>query len=393
MCGICGVVSGSAGIPEQRLFSSALLLNVFRGKDSTGVFRVTKNDKQVEIAKSMDPSPVALYDKNSPVLELVNRAGSSALIGHCRAATRGEVNIDNAHPFEFPNVVGIHNGTISKKFKGSEDYKTDSEALYKLINDVGIEEALNEVESNFSTAYSLAYFDKTDGTMNFVINEERPLHFGFLYGGTTLFFSSESWVLRKSAEMQKLKLSAEEILGKDKGDVFTLNKHQLFKVNPQNVKDWKLTKLKVKPAPVSSFRGGYTGYDYDNWHGAGSAGGSDSYRTTRNPGTSNIVNMGNGTNPKLTKKERAAMKTKSQHSFAAGFEGKSLTYAMFVNFLGIGCALCGSVPINDHKCKDELFWIDDDSYVCKTCAEGDFKTLVEDWKTAGLNANQNVSMN
>lgn len=390
MCGICGVMSGSSGLAEQRFFNSALLLNVFRGKDSTGVFRVTKTAKQVEIAKSMSPSPVAIYDKNDPVMELINRAGSSALIGHCRAATRGEVTIDNAHPFEFSNVVGIHNGTISKKFKGSEDYKTDSEALYKLINDVGIEEALNEVESNYSTAYSLAYFDKTDGTMNFVINEERPLHFGFLYAGTTLVFSSESWVLRKSAEMQKLKLSAEEILGKDKGDVFTLNKHQLFKVNPQNVKDWSLKTLKVKPVPVTPYRGHYQGSDTD-WY-AGTAGGHETYRTTRNPGISNIVSMGNGTNPKLTKKEKAAMKNKSSHSYAAGFEGKSLTYAMFVNFLQCGCAMCGKTPMNDYKVRDELTWIDDDSYVCKECAEGDYKSLIEDWKAAGLNTNQNANV-
>src|SRR5690606_5675856 len=140
LCGIAGIFSQTVGLTERELFEGLLMLNVYRGKDSTGVVRINELKKgvpyaQVKRAVVSSPGFVAskyghdmLYDLDKK--EAKDTSKTTGYIGHCRAATKGEIKVQNAHPFRFDHTIGVHNGTIHGSFKGSKDFETDSEALF-----------------------------------------------------------------------------------------------------------------------------------------------------------------------------------------------------------------------------------------------------------------------
>src|SRR5690606_36914749 len=103
LCGICGIYGLSIGKTERSIFHNLLLLNYFRGEDSTGVVRI--EEKQIRTTKSLLASPEFLFTDKAQ--ELIMEDGHKdesfdkplGFIGHCRAATKGSVSVANAHPF------------------------------------------------------------------------------------------------------------------------------------------------------------------------------------------------------------------------------------------------------------------------------------------------------
>lgn len=190
MCGICGVYTTNPSVLEQRLFRQLLFINALRGTDSTGVVRVER-DKSVKSYKAALSSPEFLYAQEHN--KFITSKLAMAYIGHTRSATKGTVTVENAHPFEFPNVVGVHNGTVHKMFKYDNLYDTDSEAIYRNINDHGLKPTLEELRAQYSSsvAYALAYVDKKERSLNFVRNSQRELTFTYLFNRSTLIWSSD----------------------------------------------------------------------------------------------------------------------------------------------------------------------------------------------------------
>jgi predicted glutamine amidotransferase len=285
MCGICGVYALSCGTPEQKVFKSLLLLNVWRGEHSTGVVHIESKGGayRYRSQRTTAPSPSYIYSKLGQDFLDHNTKGSRTIgyIGHTRSATKGSITVKNAHPFSFPNVVGVHNGTITKAFKGSKDFETDSEALYALINELGLEGALNEV-AGYDTTYALCFVDKAENTLNFIRNSKRPLHFTYAYNQTTLIWSSTKEMLEMAVD-RSMNVQNKGWKGDDKDRVFTLEENTLlsFKIgaSPETA---ELTKIPVKtvvstvsrPLVVSAGYGG-TGYGRMDYSGMGDIYGDD----------------------------------------------------------------------------------------------------------------------
>lgn len=257
MCGIAGVYSTQYSNPERDLFQRLLLLNAFRGMDSTGVIKI-RNKPRLSCSRirAVIPSPEFIFTKKGgDFISETDRV--IGMIGHTRAATKGSVTATNAHPFEFDNVIGVHNGTIKYAFEGSDLYDTDSEALYKLINDYGIEEALNKV-ATADPAYALVFIDKKQGTLNFIKNSKRPLAFTFMYGRTTLAWSSTRDALEFAIKAGTTTANLSGWDKDDKGDpFFTLKNHQLLTIKlGQPATSATLKTLEVKEYTTSF---GYSG--------------------------------------------------------------------------------------------------------------------------------------
>lgn len=171
------------------MFKELLIIDSVRGEDSTGVAFINRANETL-IAKAVG-DPFQLIDGRHFMAGM--RQANKCIIGHNRWATTGKVNRKNAHPFDFPSLVGVHNGTLRNKYKLEKhmDFDTDSEALYYNIGQFGLEKVMPEVDG----AYTLVWYDKDGGSINFLRNKERPLFYTFSADKKQLFWASELWML------------------------------------------------------------------------------------------------------------------------------------------------------------------------------------------------------
>lgn len=202
MCGIVSIAGDIDGKAEKA-FKHLLILDSLRGEDSTGVLSVAKHmDNDTTIAKQVG-DPFMLFDHKSYDKAVTHRS-SRVLLGHNRYATTGVVNRANAHPFEFPSVIGVHNGTLTNKYYYDKENKfaVDSEALYNCIDMYGIDEAIKHIKG----AYALVYWDRDEKTINYLRNKERPLWFALNETETLLFAASEAWMINIAAGRNDIKI-------------------------------------------------------------------------------------------------------------------------------------------------------------------------------------------
>lgn len=167
-----------------------LHLDIHRGKDSTGV-AVVNGQGNWDLVKrkgnAWDLFEVKAFDD-------VMRYGSNYVyIGHNRAATKGRINNINAHPFEFEDVVGVHNGTIRGQHRliDNAQFDVDSENIFHSIQEIGLDDTLAVLDG----AYALVYWDKRDEELVIVRNNERPMFFCYSEDNRNVFWASEPWIL------------------------------------------------------------------------------------------------------------------------------------------------------------------------------------------------------
>lgn len=198
MCGLVGAV-GNIDMKRERIMRDMLILDSVRGIDSTGIAVVPKAGGEVKMAKHVG-DPFQLFDTSK-----WNRALAGthrAIIGHNRFGTVGRPSQGNAHPFEMSTIVGAHNGTLKDKHRipNANWYGTDSEALYAMIDDNGLDEALKILDG----AWALTWWDKVEGTINFLRNKERPLWLAKTENGDTMFWASERWMIAAATSRHEL---------------------------------------------------------------------------------------------------------------------------------------------------------------------------------------------
>lgn len=356
MCGIAGVYSTSFNSSDLAMFEQLLFLNVYRGEDSTGVIKINqtgprkKKKTTYHRQRSLSASPIYLRSKESDFIEDKSAIG---LVGHCRAATVGDVKLSNAHPFRFNNVVGVHYGTIRQKFKGASDFDTDSEALYKLINDEGIESALNEV-ADFDSAYALVWVDKSEDTLNFIRNAKRPLWFTRLFGGTTLVWSSDPKTLKYAVEYANLvPMGLPDGVSSNvepKQKYWTLSENTMMSLSIGDpCSDLRLKGVNVKKR--STYLGYTSGYSYDNPKSSHTTTGV-SKNTYYLPDKSQRTQGGSGTDP---------------DDYFPGFQGELWNRSAMERKLSFGCFCCQSVVDIDDNDLDRVKWFDETSYACGDC--------------------------
>ena len=211
MCGLVGIVGHSESKQSSRVnaaFKSMLMMDVVRGKDSTGVF-VKPPTSEGFYGKSLGVPDNLL--KNKDVVGTIaglNNSQSDYVIrmGHNRSATIGAINADNAHPYDFTNLIGAHNGTLRTgyhSFRGYDHTKTDSFALYSEMNRrlegvVAIadrREVMKEVVDAVNGAMALSFYDKITNRFYLFRNSQRPLHQLHFNESGLMLYASEPWMI------------------------------------------------------------------------------------------------------------------------------------------------------------------------------------------------------
>jgi predicted glutamine amidotransferase len=221
MCGIFGMLEVieekpvlNLNSPKRGILTDGIQIAMLRGFDSTGLAIIGGKDVTVvkKALSAHDFVQTRIYGKALHGLDK-----KWAVIGHARAATRGNVTDENSHPFKIGRITLVHNGTLT-------NYE------YSMIDKKGIQATVDAMNG----AYALVWHDKTKGTVNFLRNKERPLFFARSEDEKMLFFASEHQMISLAAERNGVSL--------DKLYVFNENTQFIFKEG-----SLKYTTRKVEP--------------------------------------------------------------------------------------------------------------------------------------------------
>lgn len=258
MCGHVGMV-GNLTFKDEAMMKRLLVLDYFRGPDSTGLASIRANGSKIAKIAS---HPFDLFDCVR-FTNTLNGFQSNAFIGHNRLATKGKVNGSNAHPFECGSIIGAHNGTLDvpsflelKKLAG-QDYDVDSEAVFACIAKVGIEETIKHMTG----AWALVWYDADEDAMFFLRNKERPLWYAFEVGFKKMYWASE-WEMIKAANGMLPNNSQTEIYkSPDKGyRWFPFEENVLYRVpiqdilvGTQDIPDYRVKELKGKEKAIACY--------------------------------------------------------------------------------------------------------------------------------------------
>lgn len=130
MCGILGFSfkHGRLSAARRSLLAANLArFNDERGGDSWGVVGINADGPHISRG---------LGDLSDNAYELCEY---QTLFAHTRAASSGEVNIKNAHPFKVGKILGAHNGAVYNHHELCEHYKrnfpVDSIHLFAHLNE------------------------------------------------------------------------------------------------------------------------------------------------------------------------------------------------------------------------------------------------------------------
>ena len=190
MCGHVGI-AGNLELKDESTMKRLLLYDFFRGMDSTGLAGIRHANQTAQIAK-VASHPIDLFDSKK-FDKALTASACSAFIGHNRAATKGHVNSNNAHPYEFDHIVGAHNGTLSVQshiaLENSlgETYEVDSQAIFAHIAKFGIHETMPLLQG----AWALVWYDSVLNTINFLRNKERSFWYASTKDNRKILWASE----------------------------------------------------------------------------------------------------------------------------------------------------------------------------------------------------------
>lgn len=195
MCGLVMLVSkhnNGFSTPQQDIFSSLLYISGgFRGRDGAGVI-VIDNLGNASMAKDATSVDAFITSDEYSVLNSLAYKKGRAMIGHNRAATRGEVKDTNAHPFWIDDkIVMVHNGTFFGSHKHIKDTEVDSEAIgHLLAENENVEEALKKVNA----AYALMWYNVEKREICVIRNSSRPLY--YMETSSSYIYASEESFLK-----------------------------------------------------------------------------------------------------------------------------------------------------------------------------------------------------
>lgn len=244
MCGICGMMGERMVEREFQAFDALFHISALRGAHSSGLMGVHEDPKNkgkyvVATAKSTLSSTEFLFEKEEMFKKYRKENKPRILVGHCRLASQGKIIKENAHPFSFSNIVGVHNGTITSEMINRKKFDTDSETLYYNINEKGIEETIEKLKPH-NAAYALVWFNKKEQTLNFLRNYERTLHFAINEWGT-LYWASEREFLEFIFKRYKMETKQSFHLSTDTLMSYHIN---------ETADDKKFTSKELKPIYV-----------------------------------------------------------------------------------------------------------------------------------------------
>lgn len=358
MCGHVGV-AGKLEHKDEALMKRLLLLDYFRGPDSTG-FAALRNNGELKIAK-MASHPLDLFDTKK-FQDALSGWNSNVFLGHNRLATKGIVNAVNAHPYEYGHIIGAHNGTLdANSWKDLEELlgektNVDSQAIFACIEKFGIEETVKHLRG----AWALVWINLSDNSLNFLRNKERSFWYAYSDKFDKVFWASEYHMIQAATGMSPVKYDMYS--EKDTGHTYwgtEIDYWYRFDLEELKKGGQKPPKPRVKqlkgkePVPAVTYHNGHSPFV------------PKTGTVTHIHGKTTTTTSTGSTGSKSTDSEVARNFRHLQGSKAEPFGGY-IDKATFEEIARYGCSWCGSDVEFDEP--GVVIYEKDNSILCPTCS-------------------------
>jgi len=214
MCGICGLIGPGIIAKDLEVFTDLMWANGLRGPHSTGLFVVTPGGpykkEKFRMKRSLGHSVDFLMNDSRNKIEnrMIRSMFSQLFMAHSRWATKGEITVSNAHPFDTGTLVSCHNGTLTDK-EYQDKRMTDSELMFRDMEDRGIKAVLEDLD--WGSAYAISSYNKRTNILTLARNSQRPLFFGVSKSRAVMYYASELEALDFVASRNGISLNRYEV--------------------------------------------------------------------------------------------------------------------------------------------------------------------------------------
>jgi predicted glutamine amidotransferase len=199
-CGIIGLFGSDCSFAteaKRNFLLDGLFIDALRGKDSTGIAMLPKHkglDPKIFKRAISGPDFVELSATKRLIGTLTNTLGA---IGHNRSITRGWIDDESAHPFQYDHITLVHNGTVQNADwlagkKNESGSSVDSAQVAWCFSQKEPDELLPKMNGGFS----LVWWDARDATLHFARNTERPMYLLLNDRNNMMYFASELGMLK-----------------------------------------------------------------------------------------------------------------------------------------------------------------------------------------------------
>lgn len=218
MCGHVGILGPGITSSDIKVLDDLARVCVVRGKDGAGILQGKTDYQRLNYRHAKTGYEIGdlIWQQKQKEGDkwLFNDPSDNFFCVHVRAATVGSITQKNAHPFEFANIVAMHNGTLKATDYYAKDDRTDSELMIKDMSNKGIEKVLQNLDAD--SAYALVALDKKTHQIVFARNKHRPLCFAVNAQRGVMYYASESgmlsWVLsRNDIKYEKILIFNEDM--------------------------------------------------------------------------------------------------------------------------------------------------------------------------------------
>lgn len=366
MCGICAVFSEDLGLQDEQAFRDLLVMCSLRGWQSTGAFVGHQHKDKIDVTyEKVLGSPYNFFVQDEKTNLLRDIKDRKFIVGHTRYATNGKLAERNAHPFDFPNIIGVHNGVILGTV--SAPYETDTEELYATMDQDGAPDALGQLWA--SDAFACIWYNKKEKTVNFARNDKRPLYAVWDKKGETMALASESWMLYGALGRRNIEMSEKGIHAVTPDKIFTLNITE--KNFPFNMKVKDIPKMKRKVWQSNKSERVWNGGA--DWEGM-ELGNEELYsqyheqkdRENRNKNKNKDTKLPVILQPNThTKPAQQAPGIRKIVPYLLGFGDRKIPRETYLNQIREGCSNCGKHP--DNGIFNSCVWVAPNDFICASC--------------------------